>query len=132
MKNTSGNLTNFGELLDPFEGQKHLKRKSIKTPLEPGDTFSDDPLRMMRAIRFATQLQFDIEADTFDAIIENKDRLSIVSQERITDELNKIISAKTPSYGFKLLYHSGLLKLIFPEMIDLLGVETIDGNSHRF
>lgn len=121
----------FGELLDPFEGQKHLKRKSIKTPLEPGVTFSDDPLRMMRAIRFATQLQFDIDADTFDAIIDNKDRLEIVSQERITDELNKIISAKTPSYGFKLLYHSGLLKLIFPEMIDLLGVETIDGNSHK-
>lgn len=121
----------FGELLDPFEGQKHLKRKSIKTPLEPGVTFSDDPLRMMRAIRFATQLQFDIEADTFDAIIDNRDRLSIVSQERITDELNKIISSKMPSYGFKLLYHSGLLKLIFPEMIDLLGVETIDGNSHK-
>ncbi len=121
----------FGELLDPFDGQKHLKRKSIKTPLEPGITFSDDPLRMMRAIRFASQLSFDIEADTFDAIVDNKDRLNIVSQERISDELNKIILSKTPSYGFKLLYHSGLLKLIFPEMIDLLGVETIDGNSHK-
>jgi putative nucleotidyltransferase with HDIG domain len=121
----------FGTLLDPFEGQKHLKSKNIKTPLEPGITFSDDPLRMMRAIRFATQLQFDIAADTFDAIVEHKDRLRIVSQERITDELNKIISSPTPSYGFKLLFHSGLLKLIFPEMLDLLGVETIDGHSHK-
>lgn len=121
----------FGTLIDPFDGQKHLKRKNIKTPLAPGITFSDDPLRMMRAIRFATQLQFDIEVDTFDAITEYRERISIVSQERITDELNKIISAETPSYGFKLLYHSGLLQLIFPEMIDLLGVETINGNSHK-
>jgi len=121
----------FGKLIDPFGGQKHLKRKNIKTPLEPGITFSDDPLRMMRAIRFATQLQFDIDADTFDAIVEHKDRLAIVSQERITDELNKIILAETPSYGFKLLFHCGLLKMIFPEMIDLLGVETIDGHSHK-
>ena len=122
---------NFGELLDPFDGQKHLKRKSIITPLKPTITFSDDPLRMMRAIRFATQLQFDIEADTFAAIIMHKDRLSIVSQERITEELNKIIAAKTPSYGFKLLFHSGLLQLVFPEMIALLGVDTVNGNSHK-
>ncbi len=121
----------FGTLLDPFGGQKHLKAKNIKTPLAPGITFSDDPLRMMRAIRFATQLQFDIEADTFDAIIEHKERIGIVSQERITDELNKIILSSNPSYGFKLLFHSGLLQLIFPEMIDLLGVETINGNSHK-
>lgn len=121
----------FGTLIDPFEGQKHLKGKNIKTPLEPGITFSDDPLRMMRAVRFAAQLQFDIDANTFDAIVEHKDRLTIVSQERITDELNKIILADTPSYGFKLLFHSGLLKMIFPEMIDLLGVETIDGHSHK-
>ncbi len=121
----------FGTLLDPFDGQKHLKRKNIQTPLAPGITFSDDPLRMMRAIRFATQLQFDIEADTFDAIVEYKERIGIVSQERITDELNKIILSSNPSYGFKLLFHSGLLQLIFPEMIDLLGVETINGNSHK-
>ena len=125
------NETRFGELIDPFNGTKDLKRKNIKTPLEPGITFSDDPLRMMRAIRFATQLQFDIDPDTFMAIEKYAERISIVSQERITDELNKIIQAQTPSYGFKLLYHSGLLKLIFPEMVALQGVETIDGKSHK-
>ncbi len=125
------NEGNFGELVDPFDGVKDLKRKIIKTPLDPSITFSDDPLRMMRAIRFASQLNFDIEADTFEAIIKNKERISIVSQERITDELNKIVMSPTPSYGFKLLFHSGLLKLIFPEMVALHGVENIEGKGHK-
>jgi poly(A) polymerase len=125
------NVNDLGELLDPFGGLQHLKKKTIKTPLDPDITFSDDPLRMMRAIRFATQLNFDIDPDTFDAIIRNKERLLIVSQERITDELNKIILAKTPSYGFKMLFTSGLLKLFFPEMCDLYGVDTIDGKAHK-
>jgi len=122
---------NFGDLIDPFEGVRDIRKKIIRTPLEPGITFSDDPLRMMRAIRFASQLNFDIEPDTFDAIINMKDRISIVSMERISDELNKIILSPTPSYGFKLLFHAGLLHIIFPEMIELLGVETIDGKGHK-
>ena len=125
------NESNFGQLIDSFDGQKDLKRKIIKTPLEPGITFSDDPLRIMRAIRFAAQLKFDIAPDTFDAIIQYKERINIVSQERITEELNKIILSEKPSYGFKLLYHSGLLEIIFPEMVALHGVETIDGKSHK-
>ncbi len=125
------NEGNYGELIDPFNGLGDLKKKLIRTPLDPAITFSDDPLRMMRAIRFATQLNFDIEADTFEAIINNKDRINIVSQERITDELNKIIMSKKPSYGFKLLYHGGLLELIFPEMVKLQGVENIDGKGHK-
>jgi len=125
------NEKDFGRLVDPFEGVKDLKRKIIRSPLDPAITFSDDPLRMMRAIRFATQLSFDIEPDTFDAIVNNAERLKIVSQERITDELNKIILSKKPSYGFKLLFHSGLLKQFFPEMQELQGVETIDGKSHK-
>jgi poly(A) polymerase len=123
--------SNFGDLIDPFEGVRDLRKKIIRTPLEPGITFSDDPLRMMRAIRFASQLNFDIEPDTFDAIISMKDRIEIVSKERISDELNKIILSPVPSYGFKLLYHAGLLSIIFPEMIELLGVETIDGKGHK-
>ena len=123
--------SNFGDLIDPFEGVKDLRKKIIRTPLEPGITFSDDPLRMMRAIRFASQLNFDIEPDTFDAIISMRDRIEIVSKERISDELNKIILSPVPSYGFKLLYHAGLLAIIFPEMIELLGVETIDGKGHK-
>ncbi|WP_439881914.1 CCA tRNA nucleotidyltransferase [Pontibacter sp. MBLB2868] len=125
------NKQNYGELIDEFEGIKDMKRQLIRTPLEPGITFSDDPLRMMRAIRFASQLGFDIDPDTFDAIIDNKDRIKIVSQERITDELNKIILSPTPSYGFKLLFASGLLHLIFPKMVELQGVETKNGNSHK-
>ncbi|KAA0991898.1 CCA tRNA nucleotidyltransferase [Dyadobacter aurulentus] len=121
----------FGDLIDPFDGVKDLKKKIIRTPLAPDITFSDDPLRMMRAIRFASQLNFDIEADTFDAIVKMKDRISIVSAERISDELNKIILSKTPSYGFKLLFHSGLLAIIFPEMIELQGVENIEGKGHK-
>ncbi|MFD2513409.1 CCA tRNA nucleotidyltransferase [Pontibacter locisalis] len=125
------NKKNYGELIDEFEGVKDMKRQIIRTPLEPGITFSDDPLRMMRAIRFASQLGFDIDPDTFDAIMDNKERIKIVSQERITDELNKIILSPTPSYGFKLLFASGLLHLIFPKMVELQGVETKNGNTHK-
>ncbi len=125
------NASTFGQLLDPFGGIEHLKQKLIRTPLEPQITFSDDPLRMMRAIRFASQLEFDIDADTFEAIRQMKERIRIVSQERISDELNKIILSATPSYGFKLLYHSGLLPIIFPELTALQGVETQDGKGHK-
>lgn len=125
------NPENYGEVLDPFEGVVHLKKKIIKTPLQPELTFSDDPLRMLRAIRFAAQLSFDIEADTFEAIIKNVERIRIVSQERIIDELNKIILSPIPSYGFKLLFHSGMLKVIFPEMVALYGVEYVGGNAHK-
>ena len=121
----------YGELIDPFDGLKDIKRKTIRTPLGPDITFSDDPLRMMRAIRFAAQLNFDIEPDTFDAIVRMNERISIVSRERVTDELNKIILSPTPSYGFKLLYHAGLLERIFPELIALKGVETIEGKGHK-
>lgn len=125
------NQNNYGDLLDPFTGIKDLANQSIITPLDPNITFSDDPLRMMRAIRFATQLQFDIEAETFDAIIRNKERIKIVSKERINGELNKIILSEKPSYGFKLLFVSGLLEKIFPELTALHGVETIHGKSHK-
>lgn len=125
------NEEDFGQLLDPFDGIKDLKAKNIRTPLDPEITFSDDPLRMMRAIRFATQLNFDIVPDTFDAIIKNAERLKIVSMERITDELNKIILAEQPSYGFKLLFHAGLLEKFFPEMVALHGRETINNQSHK-
>ena len=125
------NEADYGELLDPFNGIEDLRNMLIRTPLEPGITFSDDPLRMLRAIRFATQLQFDIEPDTFQGIIEHVDRISIVSQERITDELNKIILTRKPSYGFQLLFHSGLLQLIFPEMANLQGAEKINGKGHK-
>lgn len=125
------NEHSFGELLDPFNGQEDLRNMLMRTPLEPGITFSDDPLRMLRAIRFATQLHFDIEPDTFQGIIDHVDRISIISQERITDELNKIILTDKPSYGFQLLFHCGLLKLIFPEMTDLQGVEKINGMGHK-
>lgn len=125
------NSSNFGELLDPFDGINDLKKKIIRTPLDPVVTFSDDPLRMMRAIRFATQLDFDIEPDTFQAIISQAHRLKIVSQERITEELNKIVLSKVPSYGFKLLFHSGLLQQFFPEMVALHGVEYVGGSAHK-
>ena len=125
------NETSYGELVDLFEGRQDLDRKLIRTPLDPKVTFSDDPLRMMRAIRFATQLGFDIDADTFDGIIEQKERISIISQERVSEELNKIILAETPSYGFKLLFHTGLLELIFPEMVKLHGVKKINGKGHK-
>ena len=122
---------NYGVLIDPFGGVQHLKEKLIKTPLDPAITFSDDPLRMMRAIRFATQLNFDIEADTFDAITKQADRLSIVSMERVIVELNKIILSPVPSYGFKLLFQSGLLKQFFPELVALHGVEYQDNKAHK-
>jgi len=125
------NPENYGEVLDPFDGIVHLKKKIIKTPQQAELTFSDDPLRMLRAIRFASQLSFDIEADTFEAITKNIERIRIVSMERIIDELNKIILSPTPSYGFKLLFHSGLLKVIFPEMVALHGVEYVGGNAHK-
>lgn len=125
------NKAHFGELVDPFNGVSDLKSKTIRTPLDPVVTFSDDPLRMMRAVRFASQLNFDIEADTFDALTTQGERLTIVSQERITDELNKIILSPVPSYGFKLLFHSGLLKYFFPELVALHGVEYVGGNAHK-
>ncbi|MDX2189352.1 MAG: HD domain-containing protein [Bacteroidota bacterium] len=125
------NKANFGELVDPFDGIEHLKKKLIKTPLDPDITFSDDPLRMLRACRFASQLSFDIDPDTFDAISKNKERISIISQERITTELNKIILSPKPSYGFKLLYFSGILQLIFPELVALQGVEIKEGKGHK-
>ena len=125
------NAKNYGELIDPFNGVQDLQDKIIKTPLEPGITYSDDPLRMMRAIRFATQLNFSIHHASLTAIRENKERISIVSQERITTELNKIIMAEKPSIGFKLLFNTGLLEIIFPEMVALHGVEFIDNKGHK-
>ena len=125
------NKEDFGSLVDPFNGVEDLQNKIIKTPLAPSQTFSDDPLRMMRAIRFATQLGFEIEKETFEAIRDNKDRIKIITQERITDELNKIMLSKKPSIGFKLLYESNLLHQIFPQMIDLAGAEYIDGKGHK-
>jgi poly(A) polymerase len=125
------NKDDFGLLVDPFQGVEDIQKKMIRTPLDPPITFSDDPLRMMRAIRFASQLNFDIEADTFEAITKQADRLTIVSQERIIEELNKIILSPVPSYGFKLLFQSGLLKRFFPEMVALHGVEYIDNKAHK-
>lgn len=125
------NEDNYGLLIDPFDGIADLEKKIIRTPLDPNITFSDDPLRMMRAIRFASQLSFDIDPDTFKGLIECKDRISIISQERITSELNKIILSDTPSYGFNLLFHSGLLAHVFPEMVKLHGVKKINGKGHK-
>jgi tRNA nucleotidyltransferase/poly(A) polymerase len=125
------NEADFGQLVDRYEGLKDLAGKTIRTPLGPDVTFSDDPLRMLRAIRFASQLNFDIEPDTFDAIGRNKERIKIVSQERITVELNKIIESPSPSYGFKLLFQSGLLQLIFPKMVLLHGVEKVGQHTHK-
>ncbi len=125
------NKANFGELIDPFSGLTEIEQKIIKTPLDPKITFADDPLRMMRAIRFATQLNFDIDSDTFSALISEKNRIEIISKERIIDELNKIILSEMPSYGFKLLDSCGLLELIFPEFVKLKGVQTEDGKGHK-
>ena len=125
------NADDYGTLIDPFHGVADLQRKMIVTPLDPNVTFSDDPLRMMRAVRFASQLSFDIDPDTFEAIMENAERLKIISQERITDELNKIILSPVPSYGFKLLFHARLLPQFFPDMVNLHGVEKIDGKTHK-
>lgn len=125
------NKENYGELIDPFNGITDLENKIIRTPLDPDITYSDDPLRMMRAIRFATQLNFTIEKNSFESIKKNKERIKIISKERITDELNKIILSPTPSKGFEYLFDTGLLQLIFPELARLQGVETINGHSHK-
>lgn len=125
------NKNDYGKLIDPFNGLDDLKQQLIRTPLDPHITFVDDPLRMMRAIRFATQLKFHIHPDTFRAIKTNAGRITIVSKERITDELNKIILAEKPSDGFKLLFDSGLLEKIFPQMVELAGAEFIDGMGHK-
>jgi putative nucleotidyltransferase with HDIG domain len=125
------NEKNFGELLDPFNGLIDIEKKIIQTPLNPDITYSDDPLRMMRAIRFATQLNFTIENESLQAIRKNRQRIRIVSKERITDELNKIILSPTPSIGFKHLFNTGLLEIIFPEMAQLHGVEFIDNKGHK-
>lgn len=125
------NEKTFGELLDPFGGLKDIENKTIQTPLNPDITYSDDPLRMMRAIRFATQLNFTIEDVSLQAIRKNRQRIRIVSKERITDELNKIILSPVPSIGFKHLFNTGLLEIIFPEMANLHGVEFIGNKGHK-
>ena len=125
------NKEDYGKLIDPFNGTDDLKNKTIRTPLEPNITFSDDPLRMMRAIRFATQLDFQIQHETFRAIDENKERIKIVSKERIADELNKIILSNKPSKGFKILDKSGLLEIIFPDLQALKGIEKRKGKAHK-
>jgi poly(A) polymerase len=125
------NANHYGELLDPFDGIKDLENKLIRTPLDPEITFSDDPLRMMRAIRFASQLGFNIDGKALDAIKTQKQRIGIVSKERITDELNKIILSSKPSIGFKHLFDTGLLHIIFPQMANLYGVDIIKGKGHK-
>jgi putative nucleotidyltransferase with HDIG domain len=125
------NDNDYGTLVDPFEGIKDLENKIIRTPCDPDITFSDDPLRMMRAIRFATQLRFEIEFETFEAIKRNAGRIKIISSERISDELNKIMLSKKPSVGFNLLFDSGLLQLIFQELAAMYGVDVIDGKAHK-
>lgn len=125
------NKERFGQLLDPFGGLQDMEDLIIRTPLDPDITFSDDPLRMMRAIRFSSQLAFDIEPDTFDAITRNKERIKIVSGERIIDELNKIVLSPKPSIGFRQLEMTGLLEIIFPEFVALKGAETKDGVGHK-
>lgn len=125
------NSDRLGELLDPFNGMQDLEDLIIRTPLDADITFSDDPLRMMRGIRFATQLGFDLYPETFDAIIRNKERINIISKERIIDEINKIIMSAKPSIGFILLEKTGLLQIIFPEFIALKGAETREGVGHK-
>ncbi|MBM3436627.1 MAG: HD domain-containing protein, partial [Bacteroidetes bacterium] len=125
------NENDYGTLIDPFEGMMDIQRKIIRTPLDPDITFSDDPLRMMRAVRFACQLDFVIENPTFEAIKRNVDRIKIVSGERIADELNKIIMSEKPSIGFIMLEQSGILKRIFPHLQELKGVETMEGMGHK-
>jgi poly(A) polymerase len=121
----------FGELLDPFNGMQDLEDLIIRTPLDPDITFSDDPLRMMRAVRFAAQLGFDIYPETYDAISRNRERIAILSMERVTDELNKIILSPKPSIGFILLEKTGLLEMFLPELTALKGVETKEGVGHK-
>lgn len=125
------NEADYGQLIDPFDGLQDMQDKLIRTPLDPAQTFSDDPLRMMRAIRFSCQLGFTILPETFRAIQDNAGRIKIISQERISDELNKIMLCSKPSVGLDLLYQAGILKIIFPQMTDLVGVETVDGKGHK-
>ncbi len=125
------NQNRFGELVDEFEGLVDMEKKILRTPLDPDITYSDDPLRMMRAIRFATQLNFTIEKESLDAITRNATRLKIISGERIADELNKIIESPIPSIGFKLLFNTKLLHQFFPQMVALHGVDIIDGKGHK-
>ena len=125
------NAERYGELLDPFDGIDDLEDCIIRTPLDPDITFSDDPLRMMRAIRFATQLGFFLDNETFDAIARNKERIGIITKERIAEELNKIILSRRPSEGFLLLDKTGLLPLIFPELAALKGIEVKEGRGHK-
>ena len=125
------NSKNFGELIDPFDGLGDINRQIIRTPLDPDITFSDDPLRMLRCIRFASQLDFSILPETFDAITRNRERIRIISQERVAEELNKMILSPFPSMAFKLLDRCGLLEIIFPEMVALKGVESVGEKSHK-
>jgi len=125
------NEKNFGELIDPFDGRKDLEKRIIRTPLEPSKTFSDDPLRMMRAIRFATQLDYDIHPATLTGIKENKDRMEIVSMERIMTEMNKMIISPLPSRGLDMMSECGLLRQVMPEFEDLRGVEVVNGIGHK-
>lgn len=125
------NPHNYGDLLDPFDGIKDLENKTIKTPLNPDITYSDDPLRMLRAIRFASQLGFEIEQESLESITRNKERIKIISGERIVEELNKILATDKPSTGFLLLYQTGLLELILPELTALNQVEEIEGHTHK-
>ncbi|HEY6062096.1 MAG TPA: HD domain-containing protein [Chitinophagaceae bacterium] len=127
----SAGQAGFGHLIDPFNGVNDLHDKIIRTPMDPVLTFSDDPLRMMRGIRFATELDFGIEKKTWQGIIDSAERIKIISQERITDELNKIIASPKPSVGFDMLYKSGLLQIIFPQMVELAGAEYKDGHGHK-
>ena len=125
------NKENYGKLLDPFDGMGDIERRIIRTPLDPDVTFSDDPLRMMRAVRFATQLGFDIYPETFEALVRNKERIKIITRERIVDELMKIMKSAKPSRGFKLLKDCGLLEFIMPELVALSGVEVMNGRGHK-
>ncbi|MBC7826970.1 MAG: HD domain-containing protein [Chitinophagaceae bacterium] len=125
------NAEDYGALLDPFNGMRDLENRIIQTPLDPLQTFSDDPLRMMRAIRFSSQLDFSIAPKTYEAIKNNAERIKIISQERITEELNKILMSSKPSIGFDLLYKTGLLNIIFPQMVDLAGAEYLEGHGHK-
>jgi len=125
------NQADFGQLLDPFDGVSDIQKRVIRTPLDPNVTFSDDPLRMMRAIRFATQLNFKLEVAAVNAILNNRERIKIISRERIIDELNKIILSDKPSIGFNYLFDTGLLHLVFPAMAKLYGIEVINGKGHK-
>jgi poly(A) polymerase len=125
------NAGDYGKLIDPFNGMDDIQKKIIRTPLDPVQTFSDDPLRMMRAIRFASQLHFTIEENTLRAITDNAYRIRIISQERITEELNKILASSQPSIGLDVLYKTGLLHIIFPQMVDLVGAEFKEGVGHK-